>query len=164
MAMQKIAPDQWLISKGDLPAYFLHKLVSGKVAIYDDDQRIATVEVKEGTEPRFLGVLAAMSSDHQHKFSVKTESEVEVDSIYLDRLWSLYLDEVPKEMQAGVQEMVDAILIGDHIKGLRRKLSDTRIIDLELKPGLSSELVDVLNELKTLYESIMHDPECRDPD
>ena len=164
MTIQNFRPNQWLISQGDVPTYFLHKLLKGRVGIYEDGERIASVEVKEGMKPKVLGFISALSGDHKHRASVKTETEVEVDSIYVEHIWGLLLHDLPEDMRKDIDDMIESIYLGDHIKGLRRKLSNRSVIDLEIRPDFDDELVEILQELRLLYENIMNDSECREQD
>ncbi len=55
MGIRTIEANQWLVVQSDLPAYFLHKLIKGRVGIYEDGEKIDTVEVNE--ERRSLNCL-----------------------------------------------------------------------------------------------------------
>ena len=39
MGIQTIKANHWLVAQSDLPSYFLHKLIKGKVGIYEDGRK-----------------------------------------------------------------------------------------------------------------------------
>ncbi len=162
MAVQTFEAGHWLITEGGVPSYFMHKLMSGTVGIYEDGQKIAEVEVNDGGRPRWLGFVSTLGKNHHHRASVRTETEVAVDSVYVDHIQGLLRHEVPVDIREDIDLMVEAVSMADHIKGLRRKLAKMKMVDLIPPSDIDKELADVLAELKRLYESLMQDEECRD--
>jgi CRP-like cAMP-binding protein len=157
-----IKKGEWIIVEGDIPAYFLYKLTKGKVGIYEEHEEITSVEVKEGERPKFLGFMSTLSEDRKHRASVKTESEVQVDIIYADHIRALLQHDVPAAMRKNIDTMIETIQIGDRIKGLRKHLSEMPEVDIAIDSGFDPELKEVLDELRTLYQRIIADSECRD--
>ncbi len=163
MGIRTIEADQWLIVQSDLPAYFLYKLIKGRVGIYEDGEKIDTVEVKDEMRPKLLNIIATLAKDHKRRIAVKTETEVRVDTAYQEYFWKLLSHEVPHEILEKIEKMIEAILIGDHIKSLRRKLSRMQVLEpLDIQETYSSEVTDLLYAVEGLYEHITNDPECRD--
>ncbi|RMH86120.1 MAG: cyclic nucleotide-binding domain-containing protein [Calditrichaeota bacterium] len=159
---QTVPAGQWLIVEGSTPAYFLYKLISGQVGIYKEGQKIATVTVHPGAPPRFLGILSTLSADREHRASVKAETDVEVETIYIDHIRGILAHEVPREIRQTIQAMIEAIVIADEIKSLRRKLSHMPVVELEIPETLDPELKHILTELRKLYECLIYDQECRE--
>jgi len=157
---KKFPPNQWIVSQTGLPAFFVRKLLKGRVGIYEEGEKIATIEVSEGMKPKWLGFTSSLSQDFIHKASIKTETEVEVDTVYTEHIWGLLKNEVPNDIQEDIKHMVEAINVGGHIKGLKIKLSKVPKIDLKIQPDYDSELLEILQELKDIYEHIMSDEEC----
>ena len=163
MGIRTIEANQWLVVQSDLPAYFLHKLIKGRVGIYEDGEKIDTVEVNEGMKPKLLNIISTLAKDHKRRTAVKTETEVKVDTAYQEHFWKLLSQEVPHDILEKVEKMIEAILIGDHVKSLRRKLSKLQVIEpLVIQETFNSEVTDLLVGIEGLYEHIMNDPECRE--
>ncbi len=153
---------EWIIVEGDIPAYFLYKLKKGKVAIYEEREKITSVEVKEGEKPHFLGFMSTLSEDRRHRASVKTETEVELEIFSSEHIRGLLLHDVPPEMRQDMDSMIETIQLGDRIKGLKRLLAEKPLVDLKIEADMDPELSEIMQEFKALYLSIMNDPECRD--
>ena len=163
MGIRTIEADQWLVVQSELPAYFLYKLIKGRVGIYEDGERIDTVEVKGDRRPKLLNIISTLAKDHKRRIAVKTETEVKVDTAYQDYFWKLLSHEVPHEILEKIEKMIEAILLGDHIKSLRRKLSRKQVLEpLAIQETYSSDVTDLLYAIEGLYEHIMNDSKCRD--
>ncbi len=61
-----------------------------------------------------------------------------------------------------IDAMIEAIVVGDRIKALRKQHSDSAIIDMKITSDIDSELADLLSALKELYECIIRNSECRE--
>ena len=163
MGRSTIKANQWLGVQSDLPAYFLYKLIKGRVGIYEDGEKIDTVEVNEEMTPRLLNIISTLAKDHKRRIAVKTETEVEVDSAYQEHFWKLLSHEVPHDMLEKIEKMIEVILVGDHIKSLRRKFSKMQVVGpLAIQETFNTEVKDLLFAIEGLYEHIMNDPECRE--
>ncbi len=161
MGIQTIKANHWLVAQSDLPSYFLHKLIKGKVGIYEDGEKIDTVEVNGEMRPKLLNIISTFFKDHKCRIAVKTETEVVVDTAYQEHFWKLLLDEVPHDILEKIEKMIEVILAGEHIKSLRRKLSKMQVIEpLKVQETFKSEAADLLFAIQGLYEHIMNDPEC----
>ncbi len=163
MGIRTIEANQWLVVQSDLPAYFLYKLIKGRVGIYEDGEKIDTVEVNEEMKPKLLNIISTLAKDHKRRIAVKTETEVKVDTAYQEHFWKLLSHDAPHDILEKIEKMIEAILIGDHIKSLRRKLSKMQVIEpFAIQETFNSEVTDLLFAIEGLYEHIMNDPECRE--
>ncbi len=159
--IKTIRAGEWLIAEGSIPAYFLYRMTKGRVGIYEENKKIASVEVGEGDKSHYIGFLSSLSEDRKHRASVKTETEIEVEVISTDHIQGLLRHDIPAGMRADIDMMIETIQIGDRIKGLRRIMSEKPIVDFDIESDTHMELKEILEELKSVYERIVKDPECR---
>lgn len=157
---RKIRAGEWLITEGGLPAYFLYRLTKGKVGVYEEGEKLRTIEVANGGKPHYLGFMSSLGPERQHSLSVKIESDAKVEVFYIDHIRGLLRHDVPVSMRGDIDDMIETIIMGDHIKAMRRHLARKPRIDLNIGDGLNHEIKDVLEELKSLYEEIIGDKEC----
>ncbi|MDP6567152.1 MAG: hypothetical protein QF578_20150 [Alphaproteobacteria bacterium] len=155
-----IKAGEWLITEGGLPAYFLYKLIKGTVGVYEEGEKLRTIEVTGGTPPHYLGFMSCLAPKGQHSLSVKTESDVEVEVYYVDHIRGLLRHDVSAATWRDIETMIDVIVMGDHIKALRRHIARKKKVDLRIDDGAIPEIKGVLEELVNLYEEIIHDDEC----
>ena len=152
---------EWLITESDMPSYFLYRLLEGAVDIYEEHEKINHIEVNPGDAPKTLGFLSALSYERRHTASVKTVSDIKVEVTNTDHIRGLLRHDVPAAMRNDIDTMIETIVIGDHIMSSNRKLSKMPAIELTVEDGLDVELARVLTELKILYQSVLHDSECK---
>jgi len=158
---RKIRAGEWLITEGGVPAYFLYKLVSGKVGVYEKGEKLRNIDATDGAKPHYLGFMSSLGPERHHSLSVKTESDVEVEVCSVDHIRGLLRHDVPAAMRKHIDDMIDTIVMGDHIKALRRRLARKSRVDLGVADGgVNPELKEVLEELTCLYEEVVHDSEC----
>lgn len=159
--VRNVSAGEWLITEGGLPAYFLYKLTRGKVGVYEEGEKLRTIKAEAGAKPHYLGFMASIGPDNQHSLSVKAESDVVVEVYSVEHIRGLLRHDIPAAMQADIHNMIDTVVMGDHIKALRRHLARKPKIALRVDGGgISPDLQEVLEELSGLYEEILHDGEC----
>ena len=155
-------PGQWIITEGDIPAYYIYKLLNGKVSYHEEGTKIREFEIKEGGTPKIVGITAALRDDRLHHASIKAESDVTAEVLSVDMIKGILKHYVPDNMKEQMNIMTDTIVLGNHIKSLKRKMSTLpRIPDeqLEVTGNVHQEFSDLLAELKRVYSSIISDKE-----
>jgi len=161
MSIEKFGTNQWLITAGGVPAYFIYRLLKGRVGIYDEGVKVATVEVKEGDNPKFIGFMATLSKDLVHRASVRTETEIEVDTHYIDHVRGLLAHDVSEKMQDDIQNMIEIISAVNQVRSLQKRISNMTKIELTIPENTNPELKDILDELDRLYKEVCADKLCR---
>lgn len=155
-------PGQWIILEGNIPAYYIYRLMSGKVSYHEDGTKIREIDIKGGDTPKIIGFTAALRDDRFHHASIRAESDIEAEELSVDMIKHVLRREVPDAMKEQINVMIDAIVLGNHIKSLKRKMAALpRISDeqLEVTGDGSRDLSDLLAELKKVYLSIKSDRE-----
>ena len=162
MKIVTFKPGQWIITEDDIPAYYIYKLLYGKVSYHEEGTKIRDIEIKEGGTPKIIGITAALRDDRLHHASIKAESEVKAEVLSVDMIKGILKHYVPDTMKEQIDIMTDTIVLGNHIKSLKRKMSTLpRIEDeqLEVSGDVHPEFSDLLAELKRVYTSIVSDKE-----
>lgn len=160
MKMVAFKPGQWIITEGDIPAYYIYKLLNGKVSYHEEGTKIREFEIKEGGHPKIIGITAALRGDRCHHASVKAESDVKAEVLSVDMIQGILKHYVPETMRAQIDTMTDTIVLGNHIKSLKRKMATLpRISDEQIEAPVDAhhEFSDLLAELKRVYTSIIND-------
>lgn len=158
MSIETVKADQWLFTAGRVAEYCIYKLINGKVSIYKSGKKIREVEIKkDGMEPILMGITAVLRDDFMHQASVKTETEVQVERIYVDQIRGILANEIPGRLKKDIETMTESIVMGNEILCMIYKFSDTSRVNLEIPDDLSSETREILSELKRLYKLITTD-------
>jgi len=160
MSTKEISSGQWLYKEGTEHRDYFHKLLKGKVSVYESDQKIASIEVVEGQEPRLIGVLSVLSGEHdpvgdahKHTASVATESNVTCETIAIRPLKHSLREELDEEKRNEVDAVVKAIIMRDKIKELQLKTSKLHLPEkFEYPENISPKVSEVLHELQVLYD------------
>ncbi len=154
MSRKSISAGQWLFTEGDAPASIIYKLTKGRVSIYEGGKRINTMEVEEGMKPRLIGVISALTSDRVRTASVKTDTDIDVEIIYIDHFKGLIKHDVPAEVKDDIDAIIKSIVVRDKIKRFQRELSEIAPPEkLEIPDDLNQEVSEVLSELMEVYKS-----------
>ena len=161
MSTQEISSGQWIYKEGTEHRDYLHKLLKGKVSFYESDEKIASIEVEEGQEPRLIGVLSVLSGEfdpvgdaHKHTASVATESDVTCEKVAIGPLKHLLREELDEEKRNEIEAVVEAIIMRDKIKELQLKTSKLHLPEkFEYPENISPKVSEILHELQVLYES-----------
>lgn len=144
----------WLISESNTPAYFIYRLKKGKVSVFTNGKKINEMEVRDGDEPKLLGVLAVLRDNRMHQASVKAESPVEVEMIYIDHLIGIIKNETPANVRKDVDAVIESIQLMNSIKTQEDRLAEIGKIRLSI-PGNTKDLaLEMFDELKSLYEGL----------
>jgi hypothetical protein len=146
----------WIIIEGKVPAYFIYKLLRGKVSIHENGKMINVVDVTKGQKPVLLGIMAAIRKDRCHIASVKTESEVELEMLYINQLRSLIRYDVPESYRKSLDAMIETILLINRIKSLQSTFFEQERVDTKIPEGLTGEVSEVLRQLTRLYKESIH--------
>jgi len=152
MAQEIIEANQWIFVEGGTPGYFIYKLISGKVSVYSNGAKINEVEVKEGSEPVILGIFAALRDDRMHTASVKSDSQIKVEKIYIDHIRGALRNEVPEDMRKNISTMITAIVTANEIDSLKHKLATLPKVSLTIPGNLGGEATKILQEIEELYK------------
>jgi len=161
MSIEKFGANQWLITAGGVPAYFIYRLLKGRVAVYDEGVKVASVEVKEGDEPKFIGFIATLSKDLVHRASVRTETEIEVDTHYIDHIRGLIAHETSEKTRDDIQQMIEIISAVNQVRSLQKKISNLPRVELTVPEDTSPDLKNIMGELERLYAEVLEDKLCR---
>ncbi len=146
---------QWLITESDTPAYFIYRLKKGKVSIYTKGKKINEMEVREGDKPKLLGFIAVLRGDRRHTASVKTESTVEVETIYVDHLMGIIKNETPANIRKDVDAVIESIQLINSIESMKNKLAEIGKIRLSIPSNAQVNALELFDELKSLYERLL---------
>ena len=154
MTTETIKAGQWIITEGGAPSYYLYKMLNGKVSIYESGKKINSIEIKEGMKPKILGILAVLRDDRINTASIKAETDVEVETLYMDDFKRLLRHDVPENMRKDIDAIIETIALVSKIRSLRREFSKTLPVKLQIPDDINPEISEVLSELKELYEVI----------
>ncbi len=157
MTIETIEAGKWIVTEGEVPAYFIYKLCKGEVPIYKNAEKIREIEIKDGEKPIMIGLTALLRDDRMHMASVKAETDVVVDKHYVDQIRGILKNEVPGEIKNDITTMTDSIITANEMIRLKNKLKDLGHVDLEIPDSVSAGTHEVLSELKRLYELTMGD-------
>jgi hypothetical protein len=160
MLTKEISSGQWLYKEGTVHRDYFHKLLKGKVSVYESDQMIGSIEVQEGQKPRLLGVLSVLSGEHdpvndahKHTASVTTNTDITCETIEIGPLKHSLRQELDEDKRSEVDAIVKAIIMSDKIKLLQRRISQLPLPEkFEFPENISPEISEVLHELQELYD------------
>ncbi len=144
---------QWLFTEGET-GYFIYWLLKGRVSVYRSGKKINELEINKGDKPKMLGIIASITDDRRHMASVKTETEVEAEDVYIDHIRGLIKNEVPENIKKEIDTMIKTISTSDRIKSLQGILSELPPVTLKIPDGISEEVSRVLEELSCLYKVV----------
>ena len=143
----------WLITE-DNPAYFIFRLIKGRVSIYTHGKKVNELEVKEGEKSKLLGIIAILRGDRKHAASVRTESPVEVETIYIDQLLGIIRNETPANVQTDLAAMIESIQLYNSIESMQNRLAEIGKISFSIPSGSRGDVLELFEELKSLYEHL----------
>ena len=153
MEMKTFDKGQWLITE-DVPAYFIYRLKKGRVSIHWKGKKVGDVEVAEGKTPRLIGNLGLFSNERKHTASIKAETAVEVEPIYIDHLLGLIKNETPQRIKSDVEAVIESIRLMDTIRNARERLTEIGKIKLTVQVNAKGELLEAFDELIVLYQRL----------
>jgi hypothetical protein len=145
---------QWLITESNTPAYFIYRLKKGKVSIYSNGKKINEVEVGDGDKPKLLGFIAVLRGDRRHSASVKAESTVEVETMYIDHLMGIIKNETPANVRQDVDAVIESIHLFNSIESMKSRLAEIGKIRLSIPSNAKADTLELFDELKSLYERL----------
>ncbi len=144
---------EWLIKEGDTSEMYVYKLLQGKVSVREGDQKINTIEVKEGMKPKLIGIIAALSNGRRTA-SVSTDTQVIFETISIDQIKNDLKKDVTENVRKDVEAAIKAITMRDEIKRLQSKIAQLSLPEqLDVPDDVTSQIKEVLSELKEIYES-----------
>lgn len=151
---------QWIITEGgNIPEYFIYRLLEGQVSIYKGGRKIRDIAIKAGQQSITLGITSCFSPNLRHMASVKADTDVKLERIYLEQIQGVLDHEVPVSIQPDIKTMVKAIVMGNEITSTVNKLSDLPKVNFQVPDDMSKETTEIVSEIKRLYELIMLDVE-----
>jgi len=150
-----IKPNEWIITEGDSPAYYIYELLSGRVGVYRNGARVNEVVVKDGEDSVFLGIIAAMRDDRSRAASVKTETEVKAVMHSMDQIWGILRNEIPADIKSDINTMIEAIITKNDIDGMSDHLASLPRASVEVPENLRAETKSIVNEVTRLYKSLI---------
>jgi len=156
MEKKTFSKGEWIITAGKAPAYFIYKLVKGKVSIHENGKMVNVVDVTKESRPALLGIMAAIRKDRCHTASVRTETEVEVEMFYINQLRSLIRYDIPESYRKNLDAMIETIILANKIKSLQTTFFEQEILDAKIPEGLTNEVEEVIRQLAGLYENAVH--------
>jgi len=159
MTVETIKAGNWIFTEGGVPEYSIYKLLEGKVSIHKSGREIRVVEIKKGDKPISLGITAVLRDDRMHAASVRAESDVTVDRIFIDQVRGILKNEVPKDIRYDITVMIETIVKGNEITSAINEFYDLPRVDTEISENLGPEVVEILSEIKRLYTLIRADVE-----
>jgi predicted hotdog family 3-hydroxylacyl-ACP dehydratase len=152
--VETIEANQWLITADNIPAYFMFKLLQGKVSVYSSGVKVNELEVKKGKEPVILGLLAALRDDRLHTASIKAETELKVVRIYMDHIRGILKNEIPEKVKKDISTAIDVVITNDKIESLKAKLAASPKVKVQIPANVSEEAASVLRQISGLYNRI----------
>jgi CRP-like cAMP-binding protein len=155
MEIKKFRVGQWIILEGDTPAYFIYRLHKGTVSYFENGSKIRSVEVKDGMKPIFLGFTSALRDDRMHSASIKAETDMELEAFAVDTIRGALKHDVPDEMKPDIEQMIQVIVMENHIKSLKRRARDIPVIPeerMQVPNDVSPEVGELLSEVIDVYK------------
>jgi len=150
-----IKPNEWIITEGNTPAYYIYELLSGRVGVYRNGARVNEVVVKDGEDSVFLGIIAAMRDDRSRAASVKTETEVKAVMHSMDQIWGILRNEIPADIKSDINTMIEAIITKNDIDRMSDHLASLPKASVEVPENLRAETRSIVNEVTRLYKSLI---------
>ena len=150
---QSMRAGEWLIKEGDTSEVDVYKLLEGKVSVYEGGRKRTSIEVREGEEPKLIGVIAALSSDRGRSASVVTDTEIRYETISMGHIKNIIKKDIPADIKEDIDLAIEAIVARDKINRLLNDISKLSLPGkLKIPEDISRDAVDVLTELKNIYE------------
>ncbi len=150
---QSMRAGEWLIKEGDTSEIDVYKLLEGKVSVYEGGRKRTSIEVREGEEPKLIGVIAALSSDRGRSASVVTDTEIRYETISMGHIKNIIKKDIPSDIKEDIDLAIEAIVARDKINRLLNDISKLSLPGkLKIPEDISQDAVDVLTELKNIYE------------
>ena len=144
---------EWLIKEGDTSEIDVYKLLQGTVSVYEGGRKRTSIEVKEGEEPKLIGVIAGLSSDRGRSASVVTDTEIKYETISIDHIKNIIKKDIPQDIKEDIDSVIKAIVARDKINRLLNDISKLSLPGkLKVPENISQDAVEVLSELKNIYE------------
>ena len=154
---QNIPAGKWIFTEGGTPSYHVFRLMKGTVSVHKSGRKIRETTIVEGQQPIMMGVSALLRPDRLHMASIKAETEVVVELIYVDHILGALKNEIPKEKREELNHMSRAITVGNEIISLVHGYWDIPRVNLEIPKGMEKETEEILAEIQRLYTVITHD-------
>ncbi len=159
MSVKTIRTGEWVCREGRIPEYWIYRLLTGKVSIHKNNRKIRELEIQEGTPPAILGITALLSTDRLHTASIRAETDLQVEKIYIDQLRKILTDEIPALVADEVSTMVKAIDMGTTLFSLSKQLDELPPVSLKIPDDLRPETKEMLSEIKRMHKLILSDVE-----
>jgi CRP-like cAMP-binding protein len=150
-----IKPGEWIITEGNIPAYYVYELIKGRVSVYRNGSKVNEIEVKEGDPPVFLGIISAMRDDRARAASVRTETEVTAVMHSLDHICGILKNEIPANIRSDINTMIEAILTKNDIDRMTDHLKSLSKVSVDVPENLRDEAKAVVNEIIKLYKKLI---------
>ena len=157
MTTKNINAGQWIFTESEVPAYFIYRLVGGKVSVHKSGRKVREVEVANGGKPVMLGIAALLRNDLMHMVSIRAETDIKVDQIYVDQVRGVLKNDIPPELRSSLSAMSSTVSLGNEIFGLLGQYSDLPKVDFDIPEGVGDDAGEVLSEIKRLYGLITKD-------
>ena len=160
MSIQEFRSGGWIFKEGATHGSHIYKLLQGEVSIYEGDQKIATLKVKEGQKPRMIGVLSALSGEHDpvnkrhvHTSSVAANTDLTCETLDISFLRHSLREELDEDKKDEIEAVIKAIVMRRKISELKRKISNLPLPEkFKVPENISPEVSDVLHEIQKLYD------------
>jgi hypothetical protein len=157
MSFNTIRAGEWVFTEGKVPEYWIYRLLTGKVSIHKNNRKIRELQIQEGTSPVILGISALLRTDRLHTASIRAETELQVEKIYIDQIRKILTDEIPASVADEIATMVTAIDMGTTLISLAKKFDELPRISVKIPNDLHPETEEVLSEIKRMYKLILSD-------
>jgi hypothetical protein len=161
MPNKEFRSGSWLFKEGAGHGANVFRLIDGSISVYEGDQKIASVEVREGQKPRIIGVLSALIGEndhvnkrHVHTTSVAANTDLNCETIEITLIKRLLRNDLTDDKRGEIDNVVKAIIYRNKIKEFQGKLANLDLpTTFEVPEKVSPEISEVLDELRGLYES-----------
>lgn len=150
-----INPNEWIITEGNTPAYYIYELVSGSVGVYRNGVRVNEITVKDGEDSIFLGIIAAMRDDRVRAASVKTETEVKAVLHSMDQIWGIFKNEIPAGIKTDINTMIEAITTKNDLDRMSDHLASLSKVSVDVPEDLRDEAKTIIHEITRLYKDLI---------
>jgi hypothetical protein len=157
MATETIEAGNWLYTEGGVPDSFIYRLLHGKVSIYKGPIKIRELELKAGDDPVTFGIPALLRESRQHLSSVKAESDLVIERVYTDQIRRILKAEIPEAMNGDLEVITQSIVVGWEAASRLNHFRQLAQVDLKIPDNLGPETLEVLTELKRLYDLVRSD-------
>jgi len=130
---------------------YIYELISGCVGIYHKGEKVNTIEVNEGEDSVFLGIIAAMREDRIRIASVQTETDVVAIMHSIDQIAGILRNEIPNEVKSDVHTMIEAITLKNEIDVMTARLESLPKVSGKAPSGMRDQARKIVNEVVRIY-------------